>query len=322
MTTNGSIQPRCAAADEQVAAASAGAPGPDVRIRNRKTTNSTNRATRRSSRYRIDALASGGRPSQASPSTAPPRARRGPPARRAGRRPAPARRRAGRPGRPRQAEPAGGRIGVVARRRLRLGSGSASALDRRRARRRRVVVVGPSSSPARRRRLVVVVVGRLVVASSSPSPAGSTGRPTAPQVATVGSARWIVERMPRRWRQTRMQQRRDDEQQRHDLGGRDPEERPVVLRAGLEDEADDAVPDEEDEQQVARPQPVAGSGSRARRGTSAPSSPGHRLVQEQRMEAGSTRGKRRAARVGARSDGRSRSGCPTAASSAGRTAPG
>ena len=53
------------------------------------------------------------------------------------------------------------------------------------------------------------------------------------------------------------EQRRDDDQDRHDLGDRHAEERPVVDAERLEHEPDDPVPDEEEEQQVARAQPLA-----------------------------------------------------------------
>ena len=48
ITRNGSIQPAVGRADEEIAAARAGAPGPEVSIRKRNRTKSTNRANRRS----------------------------------------------------------------------------------------------------------------------------------------------------------------------------------------------------------------------------------------------------------------------------------
>ncbi len=78
-------------------------------------------------------------------------------------------------------------------------------------------------------------------------------------------------------------ERRDDEQRRDDLRGRDPEERPVVHAQVLEREADDAVPHEEQEQQVARAQPAAPVVADVDQGECA-DHPRQRLVQEQRVE--------------------------------------
>ena len=64
-----------------------------------------------------------------------------------------------------------------------------------------------------------------------------------------------------------------DERQRHDLGGRDAEERPVVRTQELEGEARGAVPDEEDEQQVSRGAATIEAGSRGTRGTTNPIGP-------------------------------------------------
>ena len=176
----------------------------------------------------------------------------------------------------------------------------------------------------RRRRLLVVVVLVVVVRRRHRRCRRRTrrARPAARARPTwhPGMARRIVQRMTRAVAPGQDQQRRDDEQHRHDLRGRDPEERPVVLPERLEHEPDQAVPDEEEQDQVARPQPLARVEPEPDQ-EERPEQPGQRLVQEQRMEARRLERERR--RTGRRrSDGRNRSGCPTAASSAGRTAPG
>ena len=64
----------------------------------------------------------------------------------------------------------------------------------------------------------------------------------------------------------------DDGARRDDLRGRHAEEEPVVGLERLDDEADSAVPDEERQEQFARPEPAAkrpGAGS----GESAPRRP-------------------------------------------------
>ena len=58
----------------------------------------------------------------------------------------------------------------------------------------------------------------------------------------------------------------EDEAEGHELGGRDAEERPVVAAQALEDEPRRAVPDEEDQEQVARDQLVRPAPHRARSG--------------------------------------------------------
>ena len=78
ITRNGSIQPRWAAADRAGSRPSRGRRSwPLVAIRNRNSPNRMNRPTSRSTRYRIEAFASGSRPSHTSPSRAPPATGRG-----------------------------------------------------------------------------------------------------------------------------------------------------------------------------------------------------------------------------------------------------
>src|SRR5262249_20057793 len=71
ITTNGSIQPRWAAPTSGWPAWAGRSSRPGGSMRNRNSPNSPNRASRRRSRYRIDARASGSRPSQSRPSFAP-----------------------------------------------------------------------------------------------------------------------------------------------------------------------------------------------------------------------------------------------------------
>ena len=74
-----------------------------------------------------------------------------------------------------------------------------------------------------------------------------------------------------------------DEAEGHDLGGRNAEERPASAPKALQGEAREAVPDEEDQHEVARPEPILEPAPD-------PEQRGHaeqardRLVQEQRVE--------------------------------------
>ena len=144
-------------------------------------------------------------------------------------------------------------------------------------------------------------------------------RPTSrPRDASRGSSiGW-----PGRWRQRRISPAATMNRTRHDLGGRDAEERPVVRAEGLEDEPDDAVPDEEDQQQVARPQALPGVEPEPDRTSSARAPPTATRTGTAGGSGSSPAGRRRCTKVAPRSGGRNRSGSPTAASSACRTAPG
>src|SRR5437773_1527243 len=262
-TRNGSIQPRCAAPTRKYP------PGgrcswPDVSIRNRSTPKRTKRAKSRTRRYRIDALASGVRPSQARPSTAPPRAS----ASACG-----------------ESRPGGGRL----RRGREAGSDSVAMSGRRST--GGVVTAVPFELVLEVvlvevvlfevllvepivlvERFVLVRPERLLVLLGRPPDGGlrqevrrALGRPTRavaiPQAGEAG----------------------DHEDERHDLGGRDPEERPVVVPEGLEGKAGQAVPDEEDQEQVAGDEPgrpASGQPDQDQRTDEA----GHGLVQEQWME--------------------------------------
>ena len=194
--------------DEQVAAASAGAPGRRSGSGTGRRRSMTNRATSRRQPVQERRLGLG----RAAEPGEPLRPRRRGPRRaprattRRGRRPPAARPRAAGRRRSRQA---GGGVGLPA--------SSRRGARRRRRRRRRPASVGASSAD-------VGVVGRR-------RSLGSTGRPSAPQVATSGMRRRIVVRVagpvpPREDRRAAgtMNATRDD------LRGRDPEERPVVVR--------------------------------------------------------------------------------------------
>ena len=114
------------------------------------------------------------------------------------------------------------------------------------------------SAPSRRRPAVAAS------SSSSELAATSTGRPSAPHVATSGCVGGSSSGCPRRCRHARITRAGTMNADRDDLRGRDAEERPVVVAQGLEDEARRPVPDEEHEQQVARRGAVAAGGSRSR----------------------------------------------------------
>src|SRR5439155_13709090 len=237
---------------------------PDVSIRNRSTPKRTKRARSRTRRYRIDALASGVGPSQARPSTAPPRAS----ASACG-----------------ESRPGGGRW----RRGREAGSDSVAMSGRRST--GGVVTAVPFELVLEVvlvevvlvevllvepivlvERFVLVRPERLLVLLGRPPDGGlrqevrrALGRPTRavaiPQAGDAG----------------------DHEDERHDLGGRDPEERPVVVPEGLEGKAGQAVPDEEDQEQVAGDEPgrpASGQPDQDERTDEA----GHGLVQEQWME--------------------------------------
>ena len=107
--------------------------------------------------------------------------------------------------------------------------------------------------------------------------------------------------------------------ERHDLGGRDAEERPVAAPEELEDEPGHAVPDEEDPEQVAGHEPLSRGGP-ARAGRSRRAGPRATRTGTADGSGSSPAGTRCTGRP--RRGGRSRSRCPTAASSAARTAPG
>ena len=280
---------------------------PEVRIWNRKTTKMTNRATSRRSRYRSDAFASGGRPSQRE---ALDRRRRAAAAIASGEmRPGGGRRRrpirAERPARSCQDGPAAGvavvgsdvggsaRVGSSAGlassvighvlvvdgfhrpRSAVASSSSASTRPRRRRLRRRLVLV-----------VVVVVVARRRRRHRRPRqspverpPEGAPRRP--PRAASAGRRRDARAGGAR----ARITSDRDDEQHRHDLRGRDPEERPVVRR-GASRAAKRTRP-----YQMKKISSRSPGRSRARSVEAEPDQehraedPGDRLVQEQRVEA-------------------------------------
>jgi hypothetical protein len=74
----------------------------------------------------------------------------------------------------------------------------------------------------------------------------------------------------------------DDEPEGHELGRRDPEERPVAAPERLEHEPRRAVPDEEDAEQVAGHEPLRVAGEPEQRDRA--EQPRQRFVQEQRLE--------------------------------------
>ena len=194
MTTNGSIQPRWAAADQQVAA------GRQVLLAGRsgsgtgRRTNSTNRATRRRSRYRSEALRLG---------------------------------RAAEPGEAldRAASGGGERLGRdPGRRRARRGRVVRRGRLRRRVDVRPVVLVGAS----------VVGVGHLVgVVASIVVDRGirlgrARRRPTSRPPGRLGGSSGGCPRAG--GARIRIASDGMMNSERHDLGRRDPEERPVVVR--------------------------------------------------------------------------------------------
>ena len=234
----------------------------------------TNRPTSRRNRYRSDAFASGGRPSQARPSTAPPRRA----ASASGEM---------RPGGGRRRLAAGGRSGAghrqvrLGRSRSTSGVGRSSSAGRRRHRgrvvtrsgRRRASVASSSASFVVASSsvvvglvvvlvavvvvVVVVVVLVIVIVVSSSSSSGSTGRPMAPHVATAGTVGGSSSGWPGRCRQDRMTSDGDDEQSDTICAVGTPKNVQLSVAERLEREPHDAVPDEEDQEQVARPQPLA-----------------------------------------------------------------
>ena len=258
--------------DQEVAAGRQAAPGRQVRMRNRKRPKRTNRATRRRSRYGHEALTSGGRPSHGE-----------------------ALDRAAAGGGQRLGRDAGGRwpaaaavAGVGRARsaaggaaRARLGHGSCARASGRRGR-RRFGPASPSAASAAARRVPPRRRRAGCVASSS-SASTSVVRPRSPtarrRARPPGSSPRRPDRAPGRHRRATSAARRrpcrpmavhagsrwtGHEPERHELRGRDPEERPVVVAQRLEHEPDDAVPDEEGQQQVARGGAARASGSRSR----------------------------------------------------------
>ena len=265
----------------------AGAPGRTVRIRKRKTTKNTNRATSRSEPVR------GSTPWPRAAG----RARRAPRRRRRGRRQGLGRDAAAAAdgaGRARS----GGRVGHVRRatgwpRSARLGVGPPSARGSASAGScvgvAGRVVLGRRRRRRRRRRVVVVRLARRSL--------GSTGRPSAPHVAPPARRRSsaVTRAMPPdRITSAGMTNSSDTI-----CATGTPKNVQLSVAQRLEHEPDDAVPDEEDSEEVAR----AGASARARnpsqiRTISARATPTDRLVQEQRVEAASSRpGTSRAARV-------------------------
>ncbi len=166
---------------------------------------------------------------------------------------------------------------------------------RRQPRRRRPRLLGllvrlvVSSSSSHSIVVVVFVVVTVVVGRGLDIPAD--GAPC----RDLRIGRRIVVRVPGPMAPEQDHDRRDDEAERHELGDRDPVEGPVVRPERLEEEADEPVPDEEDEQEVTGAKPLArvvpdpDEDDRPERARD-------RLVQEERVEPGRLRIE--AARVG------------------------
>ena len=287
-TRNGSIQPRWTAADEEVAADAGRCSWPDVATRNRKTPKRTARA-----RSRSDAIEERGPRLRASGRAS--RALRG---RRRGRPPSP-RARAGPPG-----PAASGRAG-------RPDAVSTGHQDRgldRSSRARSRAGSGPADPRPHRRRRVERPAGvarRHAAAASSrrslrrqPRPRQRPPSPRArPAPRHRPRRRTSAPRRPR----TMISDAGEDEARREDLGGRDPEERPVVGAQVLEDEADDAVPDEEHAEQVAGVEPPAEAAGEEDQDQHAEEAR-ERLVEEQRLEVRRRRRDRVGADAGRRTD--------------------
>ena len=194
------------------------------------------------------------------------------------------------------------------------GPASSTARGRRLRRpgaRRPTVGLGSSVAPRRVRVLAVDALdGGLGPSSTSAYRSVSPWSPAARPAVAVRGTRPVPDARPRG--------RRDDEH-RDDDGHGNAAERPVARPQRLEQEADRGVPDQPDRNR---------SPGRSRRADGAPARaadrarmPQHRLVEEERVEAG------RRQRVGARTarrrrGGRSRWRCPRAGPSAARRAPG
>ena len=241
MTRNGSIQPRWSGADEQVAAAPAAARGRGARCGTgtRRTGRSAKTRRQEPDEQRRAGLGRAAEPGEAFLRAAAPGGR------------SPRARARGRGGRRRTAAQAGSASRpppvpesspAPARRRL---IGSVTCI---------VLVGGSVGLLVAGLDLVVGLVARVVldhrfvVVERSSSSSSSVRR-----------RRGLSPRLPDRTRpvaEHQQEERADDHDHRDELRRRDAEERPVVDPQELEDEAHHGVPDEEDQGEVAGPQPV------------------------------------------------------------------
>ena len=222
----------------------------------------------------------------------------------------------------RRAGPRSGRVAVRrGRRRLRrrrLGLVRCRLVVGRRQS-RLVVVVGSSSSSRRRPRRRIVV---LVVDSSRRRrrPARPAAR-CAPHVATSGSVGGSSSGWPGRWRQARITSAGMTNSSDTICAVGTPKNVQLSCAERLERRSGPAPYQTKKSRSRSPGRSRARAWNPSQMRTTAPSTPGQRLVQEERVEERRLAGTRRRTDR-RRSDGRSRSGCPTAASSASRTAPG
>ena len=230
--------------------------------------------------------------------------------------PEPARRSAGQVGRRLRASSA-----VVGRRRRRRrsrrpASSTASSRRRRRRRRRRRSSSSSSARRPRRRRLVVVLGSSSVASSGIARRAHPTSRP-------LGMRRRVVVGWPRPVAPERGSTSADDDERRATRSARSGCRRTSSCPARSVSRTNRTTPYQmkKTSSRSPGPQPRAQRGSRARSATSAPSTPESDSYRNSGWKRGRLAGDSAHGYV-RRRGGRSRSGCPTAASSAGRTAPG